>query len=71
MFPAMGVIDVRRLNVATYFGGSGELEVADIWLADEDTWDIDLAEVIMVNGLAVPADRKLTYRVTQNEQRCC
>ena len=69
MFRAMGVIDVRRFNVATYFGDSGDLEVADIWLADEDTWDIDLAEVVKVNGLAVPADRKLTYRVMQHELR--
>jgi hypothetical protein len=65
----MGVIDVRRFNVATFFGSSGELQVADIWLADEDTWDIDLAEVVKVNALAVPADRKLTYRVTQHELR--
>ena len=65
----MGVIEVRRFNVATCFGERGDLEVADICLADEDTWDIDLAEVVMVSGLAVPADRKLTYRVTQNEQR--
>jgi hypothetical protein len=69
MFHAMGVIDVRRFNVGTHFGDSGELEVADIWLADEDTWDIDLAEVVKVNGLAVPADRKLTYRVMQHELR--
>jgi hypothetical protein len=65
----MGVIDVRRFNVATYFSDSGDLEVADIWLADESTWDIDLAEVVKVNGLAVTADRKLTYRVTQHELR--
>ncbi len=65
----MGVIDVRRIGVATYFGDSGDLEVADIWLADEGTWDIDLAEVIKVNALAVPADRKLTYRVMQHELR--
>jgi hypothetical protein len=69
MFRAMGMIDVRRFNVATYFGDSGDLEVADIWLADEDTWDIDLAEVVKVNALAVPADRKLTYRVMQHELR--
>ena len=69
MFRAMGVIDVRRLNVAAYSGDSGDLEVADIWLADEGTWDIDLAEVVKVNGLAVPADRELTYRVMQHELR--
>lgn len=65
----MGVIDIRRFNVATSFGDSGELEVADIWLADEGTWDIDLAEVVKVNALAVPADRELTYRVMQHELR--
>ena len=32
-------------------------------------WDINLAEVVKVNGLAVPADRKLTYRVLQHELR--
>jgi hypothetical protein len=69
MFRAMGMIDVRRFNVATHFGDSGDLEVADIWLADEGTWDIDLAEVVKVNALAVPADRKLTYRVMQHELR--
>lgn len=65
----MGVIDVRRFSVATYFGNSGDLEVAEIWLAEEDTWDINLAEVVKVNGLAVPADRDLTYRVMQHELR--
>jgi hypothetical protein len=65
----MGVIDVRRFNVATDFGDSGVLEVEDIRLADEGTWDIDLAEVVKVNALAVPADRELTYRVMQHELR--
>jgi hypothetical protein len=65
----MGVIDVRRFNVATYFGHSGDLEVAHISLANEGTWDIDLAEVVKVNALAVPADRELTYRVMQHELR--
>jgi hypothetical protein len=65
----MGVIDIRRFNVATYFGDSGDLEVEDVCLAGEDTWDIDLAEVVKVNGLAVPTDRKLTYRVMQHELR--
>src|SRR5258708_37107296 len=69
MSRAMGMIDVRRFNVATHYGDSEDLEVAHIWLADEDTWDIDLAEVVKVNGLAVPADRKLTYRVMQHELR--
>jgi hypothetical protein len=69
MFRAMGMIDVRRFDVATDFGDSGDLEVAYIGLADEGTWDIDLAEVIKVNALAVPADRKLTYRVMRHELR--
>jgi hypothetical protein len=69
MFRDMGVIDVRCFNVATCLGDSGDLEVSDIWLADEDAWDIDLAEVVKVNALAVPADRKLTYRVMQHELR--
>jgi len=70
VFGAMGVIDVRRFDVATHFGTrSGELEVVNIQLADQDTWDINLAEVVKVNGLAVPADRKLTYRVIQHELR--
>ena len=65
----MGMIDVRRFDVATHFGASEDLEIADIQLADEDTWDIDLAEVVKVNALAVPADRMLTYRVMQHELR--
>jgi hypothetical protein len=68
MFRAMGVIDVRRFQVATHWD-SGELGVADVSLIDEDIWDIDLAEVVKVNALAVPADRKLTYRVMQHELR--
>ena len=68
VFRAMGVIDVRRFHAATYWD-SGELGVADVSLVDEDIWDIDLAEVVKVNALAVPADRKLTYRVMQHELR--
>jgi hypothetical protein len=65
----MGFVDVRRFEVATHVSGPGKLDVAGIWLADEDTWDVDLAEVVKVNGLAVPADRKLTYRVIRHELR--
>jgi hypothetical protein len=65
----MGAIDVRRFDVATHFGRSGELEVASISLADVSTWDIDLAEVVKVNGLAVAGDRKPTYPVIQHELR--
>jgi hypothetical protein len=69
MSHAMGMVDVRRFNVATCSGKRGELEVANIQLADVDMWDINLAEVVKVNGLAVPADRKLTYRVLRHELR--
>ena len=69
MFSATGMIDVRRFAVATYFGDSGNLEVADVEQVDEATWDINLAEVVQVNALAVPADRELTYRVMQNVVR--
>jgi hypothetical protein len=65
----MGLVDVRRFDVTTHFGDRGDLEVARIWFADEDTWEIDLAEVVQVNALAVPADRALTYRVLQHEVR--
>jgi hypothetical protein len=69
MSHTMGMVDVRRFNVTTRSGGRGELEVANIELAGVDMWDINLAEVIKVNGLAVPADRKLTYRVLRHELR--
>jgi hypothetical protein len=65
----MSLIAVRRLSVETRFADSGDLEVAGIWPAGEDIWDIDLAEMVKVNALAVPADRKLTYRVMQHELR--
>jgi hypothetical protein len=65
----MGLIDVRRFNVAAHFGDTGDLGVVDIWHADEGTWDVDLADVVKVNGLAVPTDRTLTYRVMQHELR--
>jgi hypothetical protein len=69
MSHGMGEVDVRRFVVGTCYGKLGELEVADIRLADQDMWDINLAEVVKVNGLAVPADRKLTYRVMRHELR--
>lgn len=69
MSHVMGVVDVRRFGVATCFGKLGELEVADIQLVDEDAWDINLAEVVKVNALTVPADRELTYGVMQHELR--
>jgi hypothetical protein len=60
---------VGTFNVATDFGDGEDPEVADIWPADEDTWDIDLAEVVKVNALAVPADRELTYGMVQHKLR--
>ena len=65
----MGLIDVRRFGVTTRIGRAGKLEVDDVWLAEEDEWDINLAQVVEVNALAVPAKRSLTYRVTQHELR--
>jgi hypothetical protein len=65
----MGLIDVRRFGVTTRIGRAGKLEVDDVWLAEEDKWDINLAQVVEVNALAVPAKRSLTYRVTQHELR--
>lgn len=71
MFLAMGVIDLRRFSVATDFGDRGDLEVVDIWLADEGTWDIDLAEVVKVNAFAVPADHVLNGRHLRGNWACC
>jgi hypothetical protein len=65
----MGLIDIRRFGVTTRSGRAGKLEVDHIWLAEEDEWDINLAQVVEVNALAVPAKRSLTYRVTQHELR--
>lgn len=65
----MGLIDIRRFGVATHIDGPRELVVGDVWLADEDEWEVDLAEVVKVNALAVPARRSLTYQVMQNELR--
>jgi hypothetical protein len=65
----MGLIDVRRFWVTTRVGGSGELVVSDVRLAEEDEWEINLAQVIEVNALCVPASRPLTYQVMDNELR--
>jgi hypothetical protein len=65
----MGLIDVRRYSVTTCVGGSGELVVGDVELADESEWDINLAQVVEVNALCVPADRSLTYQVMEHELR--
>lgn len=53
--------------VTTHIGGADELLVADVWLAEESEWDVDLAEVVKVNALAVPTTRSLTHRVMRHE----
>ena len=68
-FRNMGLIDVRRFSVTTFLNGRGELAVDDVELADEDEWEINLAQVVEVNALCVPAKRSLTYRVMKNELR--
>jgi hypothetical protein len=65
----MGLIDVRRYSVTTCVDGPGELVVGDVELADESEWDINLAQVVEVNALCVPADRSLTYQVMEHELR--
>jgi hypothetical protein len=65
----MGLIDVRRYSVTTYVDRSGGLAVGDVELAEESEWDINLAQVVEVNALCVPAKRPLTYRVMDNELR--
>jgi hypothetical protein len=52
----MGLIDVRRFDVAAQLNG-GLLVVNDISQAERDEWDVNLAEVIRVNALAVPSMR--------------
>lgn len=64
----MSLIDVRIFHVATRTGGIDGLEiVGKPKVIDEDVWDINLAEVIRTNALAVPADRNLTYSVFLHE----
>ena len=65
----MGLIDVRRFWVTTHVDGSGELAVSDVGLAEESEWDVNLAQVVEVNALCVPASRPLTYQVMDNELR--
>lgn len=65
----MGMIDVRRFDVTTNFGPGGELEVRHIGIAGQHKWNINLAELVKVNALAVPADRPVTYRVMKHELR--
>lgn len=68
-FRNMGLVDVRRYSVTTCLDGKGELAVGDVELAEEDEWEINLAQVVEVNALCVPATRSLTYRVMDNELR--
>jgi hypothetical protein len=65
----MGLIDVRRFWVTTCVEGSAELVVSDVGLAEESEWDVNLAQVVEVNALCVPASRPLTYQVMGNELR--
>jgi hypothetical protein len=65
----MGIVDVRRFDVTTGFAPTGQLAVQHIKVAGRDKWDINLAEIIKVNALAVPADRTITYRVMKHELR--
>ena len=54
-FRDMGLIDVRRFSVTTFVDSKGELAVSDVELAEEDEWEINLAQVVEVNALCVPA----------------
>jgi len=65
----VGLVDYRRFDVATRSTGPGKLEIADVALADEGQWNIQLAKMIEVNALAVPAKRSLTYRIMRHELR--
>jgi hypothetical protein len=65
----MGLIDVRRFRVTTHFAGDDVLKIADIDSPVEAEWDINLAEVIQVNALAVPVDREIIFQVMQHELR--
>jgi hypothetical protein len=65
----MGSVDVRRFLVQTWFGSDGVLKAGEPKLAKEDAWDVNLAEVVRVNALAVPADRTITLPVMEHELR--
>jgi hypothetical protein len=65
----MGVIDIRRFGVATYFDASGQLLVGDVWPEAEDELEVQLTDVIRVNALAVPARASVQYRVLRSELR--
>jgi hypothetical protein len=65
----VGLIDVRRFVVTTHRDGPSRLIVGDVWPDHEDEWDINLAEVVKVNALAVPAKRSLTHKVMEHELR--
>jgi hypothetical protein len=65
----MGVIGIRRFGVATYFGSVGQLLVGDVWPEAEDQLEVQLADLIRVNALAVPARASVKYRVLRSELR--
>ena len=67
--PGMGVIDIRRFGVATYFGSARQLLVGDVWPEAEDQLEVQLADLIRVNALAVPARAPVKYRVLRSELR--
>lgn len=69
MLPGVGVINIRRLAVATRLDPSGQLVVADVQPEAEDELEVQLTDVIRVNALAVPAKVPVKYRVLRSELR--
>lgn len=65
----MGLIDIRRFGVATYFSSAGHLLVGDVWPEAEDELEVQLTDLIRVNALAVPAMVPVKYRVLRSELR--
>lgn len=63
------MVDVRRFSVTTKSSRPEELEVDSVKLADENEWDVQLAKMVEVNALAVPAKRSFTYPVMRHELR--
>ena len=65
----MGVIDIRRLAVTTYFDASGQLLVGNVQPVAEGELEVRLTDVVRVNALAVPAREPVKYRVLRSELR--
>lgn len=65
----MGVIDIRRFAVTTYLDAWGQLMVTDVWPEAEDELEVQLADVIRVNALAIPVKGAVNYRVLRSELR--